>query len=63
MKLKGSHWTKGARQDQKAGVVTSETKAGKVKLKLDSGHTEELHCDELLREWVRVTSPEEAAPR
>jgi hypothetical protein len=60
MKLKGSHWTKA--KPAAHGVVTSETKT-KVKLKLDSGHTEELLRDELLRDWVRITSPDEAAPR
>lgn len=59
MKLKGSHWTKGTA----AGVVTNEPRTGKVKLKLDTGHTEELTRDALLREWVRVTSPDEAVPR
>ena len=59
MKLKGSHWTKGT----SAGIVMSETKAGKVRLKLDSGHTVDMDRDELLRGWVRVTSLAEAVPR
>jgi len=62
MTLTGSHWNKGG----VGAEVTSEsgdTFSGRgrmVTLKLDTGHTEEIPRDELIREWVRVTSPAES---
>jgi hypothetical protein len=55
MTLTGSHWNKGG-----VGAEVTSEGGDSVTLKLDTGHTEEIPRDELIRDWVRVTSPAES---